>query len=288
MTTTLEVHTTYELVCKGVLYTNITNIPSPTDTINVVNNTRKERLKISNRLYNINTNSYKNLITNKDVQIVNLYEEFEDHILSKDKKIIRNFIKKGIVFKLNIRIAEVNIKQNEFIITFLKNVKKYDNKDLMYIKKGYEKDKLSLCLKVDNEETLEYAKKILDREYQILNDNEEQKYIEDLEDELCIRTRKINSSITSLKTIKGRVFKGKRNFCIVEKRKNCLYMRLLPVKDEQGILGKVGRGSYDPLSKKFIINKVEDIDVIIPYLKVAYEMTKYPASDINNGIINID
>ena len=64
-------------------------------------------------MYNINSNNYKNLTTNKDVRVINLYEELEKYILSIDKKIIRNYIHKGIVFKYKRRILEVLIKQQK-------------------------------------------------------------------------------------------------------------------------------------------------------------------------------
>ena len=85
-TTIMEVHTTHEIVCNGILYTNIANIKSPNNLLCFVNNFRKERLKINNKLYDINTNSYKNLTSNKRFDIVGLYDNFENYILSKNKK----------------------------------------------------------------------------------------------------------------------------------------------------------------------------------------------------------
>ena len=109
MTTTLEVYTTHNLFCNGILYIPNTNFESPTTSSCYVNNVRKERLRISKKMYNINSNNYKNLTTNKDVRVINLYEELEKYILSIDKKIIRNYIHKGIVFKCKRRILEVLI-----------------------------------------------------------------------------------------------------------------------------------------------------------------------------------
>ena len=135
MTTTLEVYTTHNLFCNGILYIPNTNFESPTTS-----SFRKERLRISKKMYNINSNNYKNLTTNKDVRVINLYEELEKYILSIDKKIIRNYIHKGIMFKCKRRILEVLKKQQVLTIVFLKNTKQFDNKNLLYMRKGYEKD----------------------------------------------------------------------------------------------------------------------------------------------------
>ena len=156
----MEVHTTHEIVCNGILYTNIANIKSPNNLLCFVNNSRKERLKINNKLYDINTNSYKNLTSNKRFDIVGLYDSFENYVLSKNKKIIRNYLKKGIVFKFEKRIIEVLIKYDELTIVFLKSVKGYDTSKLLYDRKGYEHTALSLALDVKDNKTLDYAKKL--------------------------------------------------------------------------------------------------------------------------------
>lgn len=89
----------------------------------------------------------------------------------------------------------------------------------------------------------------------------------------CIK--RINSSITGLKTKKEIILKGKRNLGILEKRKYGIHVRLLPVEDNN-ILKDVGRGCYETMSKYFNVENKEDIKIIIPYLEIAYEMTKYP------------
>lgn len=281
----MEVHTTHEIVCNGILYTNIANIKSPNNLLCFVNNSRKERLKINNKLYDINTNSYKNLTSNKRFDIVGLYDSFENYVLSKNKKIIRNYLKKGIVFKFEKRIIEVLIKQDELTIVFLKSIKGYDTNKLLYDRKGYEHTALSLALDVKDNKTLDYAKKLFDKEYELLTNDEEKVSINKLEHELYTRIKRINSSITGLKTKKGIVLKGKRNFCILEKRKYGIHVRLLPVEDKDNILKDVGRGCYETMSKYFNVEKKEDIKLIIPYLEIAYEMTKYPPQDIKDGIM---
>lgn len=188
----------------------------------------------------------------------------------------QELFKKGIVFKFDKRIIGVLVKQDELTIVFLKSVKNYDTSKLLYYRKGYEHTALCLVLDVNNNnKTLDYAKKLFDKKYELLTNDEEKVSINKLEHELYTCIKRINSSITGLKTKKEIILKGKRNFGILEKRKYGIHVRLLPVEDNN-ILKDVGRGCYETMSKYFNVENKEDIKIIIPYLEIAYEMTKYP------------
>lgn len=282
----MEVHTTYEIVCNGIAYIDDTEYNSPNDVLCYVNNIKKERLRISKKMYNINSNSYKNITANKSVEVVNLYNDFEKYILGKDKKLIRNFLVKGIVFKQKIRVAEVVLKSRELTIVFLRDVKEYDTDNLLTVQKGRENQRLSLAMTVSNADELEYAKRIFDKEYELINDKTEEKRVNELYTILYSKIKGINKSVSAMKINKGTIFKGKRNFCILEKRKYGYNIRLLPVVDTDNILGVVGRSKYEPLCRYFKVKDISDIDIIMPYLERAYEMTKYPAIDIKNGIVD--
>ena len=288
MTTTLEVHTTYNLFCNGILYIPNTDFESPTASSCYVNNVRKERLRVNKKMYNINSNNYKNLTANKDVRVIKLYEQLEKYILSIDKKIIRNYIHKGIVFKYKRRILEVLIKQQVLTIVFLKNAKQFDNKNLLYMRKGYEKDSICYSFDINNTEDLKYACELFKKSFEDLVNDSDNKFIDDLLKMTSDRIKKIHYTIKSSKMVRGIVFKGKRNFCILEKRKYGIQIRLLPVKDDSNVLDDVNRKHYEPLCKYYNVKKQEDIDIIIPYLEKAFEMTKYPASDIKNGLIDVE
>ena len=285
-TTILEVHTTHTLFCNGVLYLPNTNFKSPLNTKCYVNNVRKEGLRVSKKMYNINTNNYNNLITNKDVKVIDLYDKLEEYILSLDKKIIRNYIHKGIVFKYKRRIAEVLIKQQVLTIVFLRTAKEYDNKNLLYLRKGYEKDSICYSFDINDNNDLKYACNIFKKTFESLTDQSEINYVNDILEELTLRIKKIHYTIKRVKKVRGVVFKGNRNFCILERRKYGIQVRLLPVPDDNNVLKDLNRKHYEPLCKYYNINKIEEIDTIIPYLSKAFEMTKYPAIDVKNRIIS--
>lgn len=284
----LEVHTTYELVCNGVLYAKNDDFESPVTTSCFVNNVRKERLKIKNNSYDINTSSYKKLTLNKKNEVIELYNQFEKYILAKDKKIIVNYLHKGIVFKLNNRMIEVVIKQNELSIIFLDIIKDYDIDNKLYIRKGYENQKLCYAMNVADKETLDYAIKLFDKEYELLIEDSENKKIDELKIELCNKIKEIDSAIKVVEVNKGTMFKGNRNFAILEKRKYGIHVRLLNVEDCNSILGVVGRTTYEPLCRYYDVKQMEDINLILPLLEKSFNMTKYPARDIKAGIVSAD
>ena len=100
----MEVHTTSDFTYNGEIYNIAQDFITPKKCLSFVLNHVKGNRKINNKLYDINTNSYKNLITNKDAEIVQFYNEIEDYVLRKDSKIIRYFLKK-VLIKLNIQLV---------------------------------------------------------------------------------------------------------------------------------------------------------------------------------------
>lgn len=82
------------------------------------------------------------------------------------------------------------------------------------------------------------------------------------------------------------MFKSKRNFTIISKRKYVIYIRLLNVEDNDNILKVVGRTAYGPLCRYFKI-KVKDIDLIMPYIIKSYEISKYNPLDLKNNFIEL-
>ncbi|MDO5568979.1 MAG: hypothetical protein Q4G04_02545 [bacterium] len=129
----MEVHTSNVFTHKGKYYETFLTDDTPNTTSYFTFNYKKERMRINNKMYHINTNDYQSLTANKMIQVIEYYNRFEKYILDTDKKIIRNYLKKGIVFKYNKRIIEVLIKEKELTIVFLNIVKKYDSDNLGYI-----------------------------------------------------------------------------------------------------------------------------------------------------------
>lgn len=284
MTQILEVHTTSDFTYNGEVYNIDQDFITPKKCLSFTSNHIRSNKKVTSRLYDINTNSYKNLITKKNAEIVQFYNELEDYVLRKDSKIIRNFLKKGITFKYNKRIMEVMIKENELLITFLRDVKIYDTENRLFIRKGYEKCSLCYATIVRDAESLNYALMMFNKEYEIITNPYEKNYINILLKETCNRIKEIDRSIKVKKLNKGIMFYANRNFAMIEKRKYGLHIRMLQVEDKENILSVVGRSTFEPLCRYFNVKKEEDIDLIIPLIKESFNKTKYVAIDMKNGL----
>ena len=280
----LEVHTTSDFTYNGEIYNIAQDFITPKKCLQFVSNHVKRNRKINNKLYDINTNSYKNLITNKDAEIVRFYNEIEDYVLRKDSKIIRNYLKKGVTFKFNKRIMEVMIKEKELLITFLKDVKPYDTENRLFIRKGYENCALCYAIYVNNAESVNYALKLFNSLYEVIIDPYKDNYVNNLLKEISNNIKEIDRSIKTKKLNKGIMFCANRNFTMIEKRKYGLHIRLLPVEDKDNILGVVGRSTLEPLCRFFKVREEKDIELVMPLIKESFNKTKYPAFDIKNGL----
>ena len=276
----LEVQTTFELVRNGVLYVINDKFEPPLNTVTIVKNNPKNGSKISSKLYNINTNTYKELMNNKNQNIITLFNELDSYILNKDEKIIRNYLKKGITYKYNKRIIEVIIKEKELLITFIKDVKFYDVKNYLFLRKGYNGSSLCYSMYIKDKISLKYAKKMIDNLYDIVVNSTKDNLTNFLFNETINSVERIDFQIKCKQLNKGTMFYGKRNFTIVAKRREGLYIRLLPVKDPKNLLSVVGRTTYEPLCRSYYIKEKKDIKKILPLIKESYELTKYPAIDV--------
>ena len=238
-------HTTSDFTYNGEIYNIVGDFITPKKCLSFVSNHVKGNRRINNKLYDINTNSYKNLITNKDAEIVQFYNEIEDYVLRKDSKIIRNYLKKGVTFKLGRRIMEVMIKEKELLITFFKDVKPYDVENRLFIRKGYEN--CALCYAI---------------------------YVNNLLKKISNNIKGIDRSIKTKKLNKGIMFCVNRNFAMIEKRKYGVYIRMLPVEDKDNILGVVGRSTLEPLCRYFKVKEENDIELVMSLIKESFNMIK--------------
>ncbi len=280
----MEVHTTSDFAYGGEIYNTIQDFKTPKDCLSFTANYKKQAKKIKTNLYDINTNTYKNLTTNKKVEIVKYYNELEDYVLRKDSKIIRNYLKKGVTFKYNKRIMEVNIKENKLLITFIADVKMYDTEDRLFIRKGYEKQNLCYSINVSDDDSFNYALLMFNKVYEIITNPFEKEKVHLLLKELTNRIKNIDRSIKVKKLNKGTMFTASRNFTILEKRRYGIHIRLLPVEDKDNILSVVGRTNFEPLCRFYNLKEVEDIDTIMPFIEESFNMTKYPAMDLKHGL----
>lgn len=284
MNTTIDVYTTSDYAYDGKIYHPNDNFDKPKGCLCFTSNHIKESKRVSNRLYDINTNSYKNLTTNKDAKVIELYNQFERYVLSKDKKIIRNFLIKSVCFKYKKRIIEIVIKQNELLVTFLKDAKKYDIDNKLVIRKGYEQCSLKYCLTVGDDATLKYAKILFDKLYDELLNPSIERHLNNLITIISTKVKSIDKKIILRKVKKGFVFTSNRNFLMIEKRKEELYLKLLQVEDKDNILNVVGRSNYEPLCRSFRVKTEDDINKIYPLIVLSYEMQKICAVDVKRHL----
>lgn len=263
----IDVYTTCNFSINGKIYNDFLAVEPPLNDTLLVYNCKKESKKISNKLYNINTSNLKKLTFNKNIETIELYKKLEKRILSKNNKIIRNYLKKGITFKYKKRLMEVIIKQNELLIIFLKDVKHKDVENKLFLRKGYENQSLCYGMFVNDDVSFNYALYLFDEEYNIVIDNSTNCYVNDLFKQLSNRVKLLDKTVKCKKLARGIAFYSTRNFMIVEKRRYHLRIRLLNVEDNNNILLTVNGSSYNSFIKFYNIKKAEEIDLLIHYIK---------------------
>ena len=270
----MEVHTTSDFTYNGEIYNIAGDFITPKKCLSFVSNHVKGNRRIKNKLYDINTNSYKNLIINKDAEIVQFYNEIEDYVLRRDSKIIRNYLKKGVTFKLGRRIMEVMIKEKELLIPFLKDVKLYDTENRLFIRNGYENCALCYAMYVNDSDSVNYVLGLFNHLYNIVTDPYMNNYVNNLLKKISNNIKEIDRSIKTKKLNKGIMFYSNRNFTIIEKRKYGLYIRMLSVEDKDNILGVVGRSTVESLCRFFKVIEEKDIELVMPLIKESFYKTK--------------
>ncbi len=280
----MEVYTTNDFAYAGNIYHPELDLEQPKGCLSYTSNHVKNSRKINNRSYDINTSNYKKLTTNKDAKVIELYDDLEDYVLKKDRKIIRNYLVKGISFKYRCRIFEVTLNETEMLLCFLKDVKIFDKENKLSIRKGYEKCSLKYKMRVGDANSLNYAKYLIDKEYEQITNPFMINHLNNLTKILTDNVKSIDRSIKKKKIIKGIVLTASRNFLIIEKRSNCLYIRILAVEDENNILSVVGRRTYEPLCRSFKIKEESDIETIMPLIKTSFELTKINPIDVKNKL----
>ena len=253
---------------------------------NVISNVDKEASKRKSKLLNVDTSCFDNIIYNKKDIAKNLFDEFDKRILSISNDIKRNYLIKNVVYKLNKKIIEVQVDQSDILISFYKDIKQFDYENKLSIRKGYENSNLCYFIKIDNLEDLHYIINLCKKLYFYLSESKINP-VDELFNTLSIKINAISSKVTSHTTTKGLMFRSKRNFTILSKKKYGIYIRLLNVDDDNNILNVVGRSNYEPLSRYFKLLNENDIEIIMPYIIKSYELSKYNPIDLKNNFIEL-
>ena len=254
-----------------------------TKTISCVDGeAQKRKLK----LLNVDTSCYENIIYNKKDIAIRLFDEFDKQVLNINNSIKRNYLMKNVAYKLNKKIIEVQVNQSDILISFYKDIKQFDNLNKISIRKGYENSTLCYYIKITDLNEIAYLIELCNKLYSYLSESKLDP-IDKLYNQLSIKINSIGSNVTSHTTNKGLMFKNRRNFTIISKKKYGIYIRLLNVEDDDNILNVVGRTTYEPLCRYFKIKEKKDIDIIMPYIVKSYEISKYNSVDLKNNFIEL-
>lgn len=283
--TKLEVCSTYNLIYDGVQYSNNERIEMTknTKTISCVDDEAQKR---KSKLLNVDTSCYENIIYNKKDIAIQLFNEFDKQVLNINNSIKRNYLMKNVAYKLDKKIIEVQVNQSDILISFYKDIKQFDNLNKLSIRKGYEKSTLCHYIKITDLKEIPYLINLCNKLYDYLTESKVNP-VDNLFNKLSVKINSIGSNVTSHYTNKGLIFKNKRNFTIISKKKYGIYIRLLNVEDNDNVLKVVGRTNYEPLCRYFKIINESDLDVIMPYIIKSYEISKYNPVDLKNNFIEL-
>ena len=157
----------------------------------------------------------------------------------------------------------------------------------MLLRKGYENSSLCYFVKIKDEKELDYIIQIVSTYVNnIINSvDDEDVYVNLLYDNLKTKINMLGSDIVSNMIGHGEVFKRRRNFLLVDKKKYGLYIKILEVEDNNNILSTVGTKNTNPLCRKYKICNEFDIDIIVPYVEKSYSLANYNPIDLNNDIV---
>lgn len=108
---------------------------------------------------NIDPNTYENLIFNKKKITISLFDKLDKEILSINNDIKRKYLIKNVAYKFINKILEIQINQNNLLVTFHRNSKRFDNFNKLVLKKGYKNTCLCYCMIVESNEDILYVKK---------------------------------------------------------------------------------------------------------------------------------
>lgn len=255
------------------------------NTANVISN-YEDKVEESKKIQNVDTNTYENIIYNKKDIAIELFNKLDNAILGINSNIKRNYLIKTVAYKLDKKILEVQVKQDELLLSFLKDAKQFDDQNKLSIRKGYESSSLCYFMIISKLDDIDYIETICNNLYNYLVQPKEDK-ISKLFSKLLKEINSIDDSITAHTTNKGLMFKGRRNFTIISKKRYGIYIRLLNVEDNENVLKVVGRSNYEPLCRYFKLYNENDIDVIMPYINKSFEISKYNPKDLKHNFIEL-
>lgn len=196
--------------------------------------------------------------------------------------IIKNYLVKNVVYKLSSRIIEIQINQNNLLVSFNKVAKQFDRLNLLKIRKGYEKDNICYFTLIENFEDCNYVIEIIKKMYEYIMTPKES-MSDKLVNILKPKILSLSDNISFHHINKGIIFKDKRNFVLLGKTNYGLYIKILNVDNKENILNIVTRKNYEPLCLSYKLTKESDIDIIFPYIEASYSLNKINPCDVKEN-----
>lgn len=277
--TQIEVCSTFNLIYNNVSYINNEVIKIENSVNQIATNKKDNTKKINNKLYNIDTNTYENIIYNKKKIAIDLFDKLDSSIMTISENIIRNYLVKNVVYKLENRIVEIQLNQNNILVSFHRIAKQFDNMNKLVDRKGYKSNSICYSLIVEDNASCDYAIKIIQDMYNYFA-NPKESLSDKLFNILKFKITTISNSITFHNTNKGLMFKDRRNFVLLSKTNYGIYVRVLKVENKDNILNIVTRKNYEPLCLSYKVKEESDIDVILPYINSSYDLNKINPYDL--------
>lgn len=277
--TQIEVCSTFNLIYNNVSYIN-NEVIKIENSVNQITTNKKDNVKkINSKLYNVNTNTYENIIYNKKKIAIDLFDKLDSSIMTISENIIRNYLVKNVVYKLDNRIVEIQINQNNILVSFHRIAKQFDDMNKLIDRKGYENNSICYSLIVEDNTSCDYAIKIIKDMYDYFV-NPKESLNDKLFNILKFKITTISDSITFHNTNKGLMFKDRRNFVLLSKTNYGIYVKILKVENQDNILNIVTRKNYEPLCLSYKVKEESDIDVILPYINSSYALNKINPYDL--------
>ena len=205
-------------------------------------------------------------------------------VLNVSENIIRRYLSRVVVYKLNNNLLEVQINQSNLLVSLHRDSKQFDYDNKLYVRKGYEKNNLCYSIILESKKDLNYVIQLVVKLYNfylIPQVNPFEKLYNILIDEIL----KLSDDIYTKKVNKGLLFKSNRNFLRLKLKNNSICVSLLNVEDNESKLNVLRYTTYEPLCLKYEITKKEDFDFIFPFIKESFELSKYNPKDLKNDFI---
>ena len=279
--TQIEVCSTFNLIYNNVSYTN-DEVVKIEKSINQISNDKKDNTKkINDKVYNVDTNTYENIIYNKKQIAIDLFNRLDSSIMAISKNIIRNYLVKNVVYKLDNRIVEIQINQNNILVSFHRIAKQFDSFNKLVDRKGDERNSICYSLIIEDNTSCDYAVKIVRDMYNYFT-NPQESLSDRLFNILRFKITTISESITFHNTNKGLMFKEKRNFVLLSKTNYGIYVKVLKVKNKDNILNIVTHKNYEPLCLSYKVKELSDIDIVLPFIKGSFELNKINPYDLKD------